>query len=198
MRAWIVILMGLVTFGCGAEVAKLSLRDPRLPVEARRWLADTEDEVAVARAEVDDARVNLERVKSYRREMRDNDPFPKSDGPSPEKTRDIFERYADERVELREMELDGALISLELSVARLTQVRAETAIRYDLAVYEMEEIVETVNLLKQEVGKNQKRVERQRALVEKTADELWTTYGKYVADGGKTNAFWGLRSAGGL
>ena len=40
---------------CGPRVARLTLSDPRLPLEARRLLADAEDEVSIAGASLDEA-----------------------------------------------------------------------------------------------------------------------------------------------
>ena len=41
-------LLLFLLVGCGASVERLSLSDPRLPVDARRWVADAEDAVVLS------------------------------------------------------------------------------------------------------------------------------------------------------
>lgn len=193
MRLATAILLGLAAASCAtSEVQRLDLRDPRLPAEARRWLADAEDEVAIAWARMDDARVELVRLEEYRELQLDQlDELKrgpaKSDG---EKTANAFESYADERVELAELELDTAEVALELARTRLTQARAETAVRYDVAVYDLQPIVREVEQLRDEVADAERRMEEQRAKVEQRAGEAWKAYAQYVSKGGVSNALW--------
>ena len=44
------LLAGSLCACSGLQVDRLSLTDPRLPVDARRWVADAEDAVVVSRA----------------------------------------------------------------------------------------------------------------------------------------------------
>ena len=193
MRLALTIMLGLAVCGCAtAEVQRLDLRDPRLPAEARRWLADAEDEVAIAWARMDDARAELDRLEEYRGEQLDRldelKPGPaKSEG---QKATQAFESYADARVELAELELELTEISLELARTRLTQARAETAARYDVAVYDLQPIVREVELLRDEVAASERELEEQRANVEKKAAEAWIAYSRYVSKGGVSNALW--------
>ena len=46
------LAFGLAASACGGGVKMLDTRDERLPLEARRWVADAEDGVLVARADV--------------------------------------------------------------------------------------------------------------------------------------------------
>ena len=149
-----------------------------------------EIDVAVARARVYDAKKQLARLESYLDRLEDTEVFPKSAGSEAVNVSKAFLYYTEERVELKEMELEGAGIALKLAQDRLTQVRAETAMRYDLAVYEMESIISDVETRKKEVAKIQFDIEEQRATVEKAADTLWVTYGHYVGKGKTTDAFW--------
>ena len=196
MRAIALTVMSIALLSCTFEVQRLSLRDPRLPIEALRWLADTEDDVAVARARVYDAKKQLARLESYLERLRDTEVFPKSAGPEAGNANKAFLNYNEERVELKEIELEGAEIALKLAQDRLTQVRAETAMRYDLAAYEMESIVSDVETRKKKVAEIQFDIEEQRATVEKAADALWVTYGHYVGKGKTTDAFWEFGSEG--
>jgi len=179
-----------------SKVHRLNLRDPRLPIEARRWLADAEDEVAIARAHLDDAQARLDAHRAYRENVmaRLEDAWAKAkDNPKAtgEKAQQAFVTYADQRVKLFELELDLSKKALDLAIIRLTQARAETALRYDLAVYEMEPIIRKVELLRDEVAAIQRQVEEQRVNVETTADAVWKAFSDYVNKGGVTNAPWG-------
>ena len=67
MKGFICIMSMLILSGCGgAQVERLNLRDPRLPIEARRWLADAEDEVVIARARMEMGQAEVEAQKSHR------------------------------------------------------------------------------------------------------------------------------------
>jgi hypothetical protein len=179
----------------GTKVPILSLRDPRLPAEARRWLADAEDEVAIAQSRVDDAEKMLEKQKAYGESLdeRLKDAWSTGKGraqKSGETAREIFETYAEARVALAQAELKAAKTSFDLAKARLTQARAETAARHDVGVYDIEPIARKVEVLKNEVATAWHEAEDQRAVVEKTADKLWKAFSVYVKKGGLTNALW--------
>ncbi len=186
--------------GCGVHkrVAPLSLHDPRLPIEARKWLADAEDEVAIARARVDEAEVELARLKAYRRDMVARVAAMQQRsraGGSAVAADDLkarFNLHLNERIELADRELDAARKALSLSRARLTLARAETAIRHDVAVYEIEPLALEVESLRQQVAAAERRVEEQRQAVDETAAQVWSTYARYVDSGGETNALWGM------
>lgn len=202
----IVLVYGLIAVQCtptgvqtgrerGTKVPILSLRDPRLPAEARRWLADAEDEVAIAQSRVDDAEKILDKQKAYGESLdeRLQDAWATEKGRarrSGEKAREEFERYAEERVNLAQAELRAARKTHDLARARLTQARAETAARYDVGVYDIEPIARKVEVLKSEVAEAWHAAEDQRAVVEKTADKVWKAFSAYVSKGGLTNALW--------
>ncbi len=208
MRYILFLVLILFIFGCtplgvrpsGVErsgVQRLNLRDPRLPVEAKRWLADAEDEVAIARARVDDAETELTRMKAYRISVieRLEDTWPVAKGAATaagESASWAFVRCSEQKVELAELELALSKKALDLAISRLTQARAETAIRYDLAIYKIETIVAEVEQQRQEVASIQAKVEEQKISVEKATDEVWKAYLKYVSKGGITNALWGI------
>ncbi len=179
----------------GTKVPILSLRDPRLPAEARRWLADAEDEVAIARSRVDDAEKILEKQKDYGKSLKKRlkDTWATETGQAPaagRKAWEIFETYAEERVALAKVELKAAKKSFDLARARLSQARAETAARYDVGVYDIEPIARKVEMLKNEVAAAWREAEDQRAVVEETAVKVWKAFSVYVNKGGLTNALW--------
>ena len=178
------------------EVKQLSLRDPRLSLEARRWLADSEDEVVIARAGVEMAQARLMQIEDYKHTLTEEEVF--LPGPGNKANVDQVEQslyaYVESELVLEEAQLSAAKKALELANARLTQVRAETAIRYDLAVYPMEPIVQHVEELKSEVATANGMLEDLRINVETRAAQLWRDYAKFVQQGGVTRNFWKFRS----
>ncbi len=179
--------------GCGGHVKYLSLRDERLPLEARRWLADAEDEVAIARARVVDAENVLSKIEDYQEHMvgQLKDQWGGSRGGADGlKAWQMFAAYIKERVGLAELTLKAANVAEDLAKMRLTQARAETAMRYDLAVYELPPIAEKVEKLRGEVAEMTKQVEGQRVRVERSAGEAWKVFHQFAKKGGVTNALW--------
>lgn len=178
------------------KVETLSLRDPRLSLDARRWLADAEDEVVIAMANVEMATSRVARVTSYKEMVTDEPVF--LSGPSKKGDVDKLEQslyaYIEAQLQLEEAQLTASRIGLSLARARLTQVRAETAIRYDLAVYSMAPIVKQVEDLKTELGAASSVLEDLRISVETQAAQLWKEYAVFVKQGGVTRNFWKVRS----
>jgi hypothetical protein len=197
MRWAALTVLAIGLSACASEVQRLNLRDPRLPEEARRWLADAEDEVAITRARADDSETELAELEAYRSSLTDrleeNWPDRKS-GARVEGANALraFMKYADQRVKLAELELATSKKELSLASARLTQARAETAVRYDLAVYEIGPIINEVELLRGEIAAMERQVEDQRVSVEKAAGEAWKAFSQFVGKGGVTNALWSV------
>jgi hypothetical protein len=192
MKAQMSTLLLLFVIGCGG-VKHLSLSDTRLLIEARRWFADAEDEVAITTARVVDARKNLKRIETYQdtvvSELKKKWPKGKSsqDGLKAWKA---FDAYTEARVKLAEAILDAANESRNLAMMRLTQARAETAMRYDIAVYEIDPIIHEVEELRKSVANHTKIVEAQRIKVEKSAGAAWKAFYQFAQKGGITNALW--------
>lgn len=179
------VLCSLLLGACGgSKVPRLSPRDARLPSEAARWLADAEDQVEIARARVDDAEKELKNNRHYARSLEGR---VASMGPLVPQA-DVVSR---ERVTLAERELRAARRTLSLAQARLTLTRAETAMRHDLAVYELEPIVEEFEFHKDRVAEAEREVEEQRSAVEQASDTMWRAYGEYVRGGNSSNELWG-------
>ncbi len=175
------------------DVARLSLRDPRLSMEARRWLADAEDEVVIAQAGVDMAASKLARIEEYRKTLNREDVFLPGKNADVKKMEGSLAAYMDAQLALEEAQLLAAEKAMALARARLTQVRAETAIRYDLAMYPMEPVVKQVEELKIEVGKANSVLEDLHVNVEKHAAQLWRDYATFIRAGGVTRNFWKFR-----
>jgi len=180
-------LLALSLGGCEVKVQQLRLNDPRLPIEARRWLADSEDEVVIAKVGVNTAKLELTLLENYREILSTKGLFSGSKSSEASK---LLQKYANERVALQKHNLLFAQKNLDLAKAKLTQARAETAIRYDVTVYEMQPIVAAVEVQRTLLIKAKKETENQRIKVETLATKLWTAYAKYVKIGGSTNTFW--------
>ena len=180
-------MLALSLGGCEVKVQQLRLNDPRLPIEARRWLADSEDEVVIAKVGVNTAKLELTLLENYREILSTKGLFSGSKSSEASK---LLQKYANERVALQKHNLLFAQKNLDLAKAKLTQARAETAIRYDVTVYEMQPIVAAVEVQRTLLIKAKKETENQRIKVETLATKLWTAYAKYVKIGGSTNTFW--------
>ena len=192
MRRLIPLMLIFPLAACGG-VKHLSLSDARLPIEARRWLADAEDEVAITTARVVDAKKNLRKIEHYQDSVVDKLKKAWSGGKSGSdgiKAWEAFNNYTEARVKLAEQILENANMARQLAEMRLTQARAETAMRYDIAVYEIEPIVQEVQELRKAVAAQTKAVEAQRVNVEKSAGVAWKAFYQYARKGGVTNALW--------
>jgi len=175
----------------GPKVEALSLRDPRLPEDALRWLADAEDEVAIGRARLDDAEDGLLVLEAYGEDLKARVGHLAQQS---QKAAEVERGFADlsrARVRLQKLELQAARRNLEYAGARLTLARAETAVRYDLAVYEIEPLLERVRAAEERVAEAQRAVEERRAEVDAAADAAWSAYARFVAGGGSTDVLWG-------
>jgi hypothetical protein len=192
MRYLVLGLIIAVSSGC-ANVERLSLSDSRLPLEARRWLADAEDEVAIRNARVVDAEVALKEMEDYRDNMLkqlEKAWLGKKQTADGKKAFQAFVKYTTFRKQLMALQLDLAVQEYDLAETRLTQVRAETANQYDLDVYELGPITKKVQELRKGIAKATDVVEKKRIEMEKTAAEAWNAYRAFVRKGGVSNSLW--------
>ena len=121
-------LLLFLLVGCGASVDRLSLSDPRLPVDARRWVADAEDAVVVASARLADANKRLAAARDWNQRITQAKPSTGAGGG---------------KAQLQRSQMANAIISertvLNCGVTRLANARrkliyAETAMRHDISV----------------------------------------------------------------
>lgn len=181
-----------VAAGCGG-VKHLSLTDSRLPIEARRWLADAEDEVAITTARVVDAEKGLKKAEDYQEDVVKKLKKSWTSGRAAsegEKAWAAFNTYTLQKVQLAKAILESAETDKTLAELRLKQARAETAMRYDIAVYEIAPIVAEVEAQRKLVAASTKRVESHRIKLEKNAAVAWQSFYQYAQKGGITNALW--------
>lgn len=114
--------------GCGGSVATIDVHDERLPLEARRWVGDAEDAVTIATAELADAERALA-VEEARAKA-----VPRAGSSS---MAAAWGELAAARVKLAAAEVAQADGARRVARARRDLVLAETAVRYDLGVYEL-------------------------------------------------------------
>ena len=183
----------LLAAACGPNIQRISLLDTRLPLEARRWLADSEDEVAIARAGLEDAMAELKRLRRYMGQMGQRIAVAWATGKAMgagQKAVQAFEAYAARRLDMAERRSDAARINLKLALVRLHLAQAETAMRHDLAIYNIRPIVRDVDKQRAALVVLTRRVEELRTQVEGSFNALWVAYRQYVKAGGVTNALW--------
>jgi hypothetical protein len=185
------VALALVAAACGPRVRRLSLSDQRLPVEARRWLADAEDEVSIAAAERDQAQDSLRQAHDFEQYVsRDVNPrWPSSASASG--ARERLGQLVRERIRLAQIELDVAERRVALARARLVQTRAETAVRHDLASYELDPLNRAVAGAQRALGRTVEQAEAQRARTDEVTGAFWTAYAGYVRSGGRNDVLWG-------
>ncbi len=193
-KSLLCLLMIALAAGCATTgVQRLDLRDPRLPVEARRWLADAEDEVAIAKARLDEAGAEYDKLERYHKDLTVRLQEIQAVPVEGAATADSFLAFTEQRIALKKHQRQSAGDNLALARSRLTLARAETAVRYDLAVYELEPLIQDVEQRRTKVAAAEQQVELQRALVEQAAEEFWERYRQYVSKGGVTHSIWQAR-----
>jgi hypothetical protein len=177
------IMLFISLIGCQQHVRVLSLSDARLPAAAKQRIADGEDAVLIAQTQVAHAKKVLD--KTVARQVR----FLQS-APNLGTVQNSSESLMAQRVGLREQELKYLQADLALSRSRLRLIYAQTAMRYDLKVYNLEP-------LENSMKKDQKRMLRLRAQLkparkqwETSLSTWWTAYRQWAQGSQGTHQFW--------
>lgn len=178
----------LLLSGCGQSVRMLSIHDDRLPLEARRWLADAEDTAAITAAWRDAARVSYEETRAWRRSVLESIDWPASSEAAAAQV--ALGALADARVHLAELELALAEAEHLLAAVRRVQVNAETAVRYDLRYYELEPLLDATKEARSTVEAAARDVAQQRLVVEESTTAWWQTFQEYTGSGGDPRILW--------
>jgi hypothetical protein len=179
-------LFVLLAAGCGPRVARVSLHDPRLPVEARRWLADAEDEVAIAAVGLEEAEHGVDEAHQFR------DYANRLNWPGNAATaRQRLDQMVRERITLANVELDVAAQRVAVSQAQLVRARAETAVRHDITNYDLEPITEAADAAREQLDDAVHRAEQQRIALDEATTQFWEAYGAFLRGGGaNANVLW--------
>ena len=182
MRTWAVVAVVACAAGCGQHVTYLSIHDPRLPPAAQKWIADAEDQVAVAEAWRDEALARLTSVTAWRSAVSSLE-WP--GGPVA-----ALGALADSRAELARLEFERARKELELAIQKRRLVNAETAMRHDLAVYDLAPLRRETERIRKEALALDEAIEEQRRKLEEATTAWWKAFRDYVAGGGSSEVLW--------
>ncbi len=181
----LVLLMGS---SCGQTVRPLSIHDSRLPLDARRWIADAEDAVTVTAAWRDEAKEAVDAALQWRSTSVRALSWPTTTEATLAQT--TLGELAEARIRLARLELALAEAELALAKTRRTQVNAETAVRYDLRYYDLEPFTEATRQARTNVESASRAVADQRLLVEEATTQWWRAFQAYVLAGGDPRVLW--------
>jgi hypothetical protein len=185
----VLVLVSLsALYACGGQsVEPLDPRDHSLPRETRRWVADAEDGVIVARARRDAAAEDLEEVIAWEERVLDRADLGSAGGAN---MGDRLEGLMEARVELARLELEEREAAVDLAEAKYRLANAERAMLHDLAQYDLDPLRQATEDTRGVVREAREASRAQRQRVEAVTTEFWTSYSAYVAAGGDTRSFW--------
>lgn len=161
--------------GCGASVKPIDLHDPNIPLDARRFIADAQDAVSISRARLDDAEENYENTVRWRSELTTREMWPAGS----ENVVAKLDEFTDARVKMAELLRLRAEVELDLAEAKYTQATAETAMRNDIAVYDLEPIRAQSETTRNRLENVAVRIEEHRVVLDKITQDWWRVYGDF-------------------
>ena len=182
MRSLICGVLAFALSACAQVVSPLSPADPRLPSEAKQRIADAEDAVIIARGRAQDATQELsvaqKRIALFERR-------PPQLGSAMSAARQLNSA----RLSLAELQRDYAQVEFDLSEARLALVYAQTSLRYDLAVYDLEPLNKSVDQLRARLQSLRSARKELGSELKKHRDAWWSAY-QSLAKGQGTQPYW--------
>jgi hypothetical protein len=164
--------------GCQKKIQEISLSDKRLPAEARQKIADAQDAQIVARVRLDQALAQLQQAQE--KQLRSLKLNLGSANAS-------FQQLCSAKVNLADLQVKLSQAELTLTQKRLQLVYAQTAMRYDLAVYEIAGLEQEVEQLKTKFLSLRSQVQSSKTEWERTLNAWWTAYGQM---GNQNQAYW--------
>lgn len=175
-------LFSALSMGCGQKVSALSPSDSRLPAEAKQRIADAEDAVIVSQSRAADARHIFEEGQARMIAF---------DRATPElgSATSAAQQLNRAQLMLSQLNLSYAEADVELSQARLQLVYAQTAMRYDLAVYDLYPLQARVDQKKDEVIQLRSARKKLSAELKSDLDAWWSAYQTLSKSTG-THAYW--------
>ena len=188
---WMATLGALLTAGCGGlHVDRISLDDPRLPVDARQWVADAEDAVVVSGARLAEARQTVRDMVKRQQQTIASTPLTGAQGTPAQMKR---EQLGLARMDTAKAGFELAQAELNLSKARLQLVYAETAMRHDIDVYNMPPLQAAVDTALKSVVRWRSLHRKARSAELRATDEWWTSWQTLVrVKDSDTRPFWSV------
>jgi len=180
-RLIIATIVALAGIACGPRVQPIDLHDETIPIEARKLVADAEDSIEIARANLEEARRELERTIEWKNELLGRD-WP-ADATSAIRK---LETMAAARVRLEELKVDRAEEQLDVANAKYDLITAKTAIRHDLAIYELQPLRQTLRREEQDVEYLDGKITSHRERLAQKVDQWWAAYKGYAEQDGNT------------
>ncbi|MFB6263780.1 MAG: hypothetical protein ABEL76_09180 [Bradymonadaceae bacterium] len=179
----------LVLAGCATQVEPIDIHDRTIPVEARKLVADARDSIAVARAERDEAERRLGEVERWHRDVLARD-WPSSAS----SLRPTLRSLASARVRLAELRVERAEHRVRLARAEYRLLTAKTALRQDLAVYDLAPLRERVRHVESRIEELDETIDDRQKRVAKLSEKWWAAYARFVDDSGSADAFFAVSS----
>ncbi len=163
----------LLAAGCaGQSVAPIDIHNPIISAQSRRFVADAQDAVSIAKNGVNEADHALAEVKARRRRILSAKDWKKL----PQSSVDAYKGLLDARVHLAELRVTRAKAELSLAHAKLTQVYAETAVRHDLETYDMKPIRKRVDRRLAKVRAAKQAINAYLPTIDKASRAWWKSY----------------------
>lgn len=191
---WAGLLLGicalLTACGGGPQERPFALDDPRLATDARRWIADAEDAVVVARARSASAEADLASVRGWLQAM---SRAPALTGPAAAKTTARRDELAMKRITAAESAVRENAELLTLTRLRLVLAYAETAMRHDIAVYDLPPIQAQVKAQQKLYLQARTKSRKARQKAAEATDAWWKAWRAYVAAKNDATPFWMIR-----
>jgi len=185
MRSFALIFAMASVGACGG-VAAIDVHDERVPLEARQWVGGADDGVAIAESGVDDARVVLREVEVWKRGLAANKARRGATLEAP------LTAFVAAREKLAELRLADAEAMLTLAQRTRTLVHAETAMRYDLAVYDLPLLRAAVEAARSGHERLSRAAEEAVVAREAASATFWSAYRSAYAQNPEIGAmFWG-------
>lgn len=177
----------LLAAACGGQkVRPLSIYDARLPPDSRRWVADADDQIVVAGAWRDEMHAAFDEALRWKEEVVAKIEWPAKG----ESAKSALEALAETRLDLAKLERDKADAEYELTLAKWRRVMAKTAMRHDIAIYDLEPIEDAVKQRRAHVQKLAAEIEQKQLELEKVESAWWKAFAAYVKAGGRGDILW--------
>ncbi len=186
-RALAVWLLAFLVTGCGG-VSLLSIYDGRLPIESQRWIADSEDAVSVASAALQEAQASRRRALKLVQELRGQAKRISDAGGAQAASK--MEFMAETRVAYVQLTIRQAEKELDLARAKQLLINATTAMRHDIAVYDLAPLTQSVDRQRQEATDLRRAVLKASLAAHRAAGKAWQVYAGWIRGGGDNKAFW--------